>query len=360
MASATTMQLSSAISVVRWGTFVTAINSCQSLDQALVSDPVTKDDFVFVIGGGISGLYAAYQLKKMKIPYRLFEASRRLGGQFYSSPAGEWGALAFSNDSERFLKLVKELGVETIKIEGWGWTFKNGTQDFIQKLTTLVGGLVPDRQIKMNHQLQRIESSLGASELSFSTVQRDKVLRSKKVLLAMSPYEVEKIMGPAKNDIDISQLDRLRVVRLILPQQYAYKLPKSNSEFLTQGVWVQTLKLKGKFYLTLKLSNQSSALPREIENIEKWVAVHVFKEPRLKVNIDVDHFYDWTSHPTITLGNAQITDAKISDLKKSEIYSVYEKPGSLPSVSSVAPVISPWHRVENLLIQVDQSLEFLI
>ena len=35
---------------------------------------------IIIIGGGISGLAAAYELSQRRIPFRLLEATARLGG----------------------------------------------------------------------------------------------------------------------------------------------------------------------------------------------------------------------------------------------------------------------------------------
>ncbi len=71
------------------------LSGCSTIDEHLITDPSDLGDTVIIVGGGISGLYAAYQLRKRKIPYRIFEASRRLGGQIFSDQGYEYGAFEF-------------------------------------------------------------------------------------------------------------------------------------------------------------------------------------------------------------------------------------------------------------------------
>lgn len=54
-------------------------------------NPVRKSDLpVAIIGGGITGLAAAHRLARQGIPFRLFEASSRLGGNIRTERAGDW------------------------------------------------------------------------------------------------------------------------------------------------------------------------------------------------------------------------------------------------------------------------------
>src|SRR6185436_10863598 len=39
---------------------------------------------VVIVGGGLTGLSAAYELEKLKIPYRLIEVKKRVGGSILS------------------------------------------------------------------------------------------------------------------------------------------------------------------------------------------------------------------------------------------------------------------------------------
>lgn len=99
-----------------------ALSACSSIDRFFLGDKRVLDEEVLIIGGGLTGLAAAYQLKKMKVPYRLVEASHRLGGRVMSSSALEgvkstleFGASHFYEHNAETLELMKELRLEIEK-----------------------------------------------------------------------------------------------------------------------------------------------------------------------------------------------------------------------------------------------------
>ena len=47
---------------------------------------VNNGSQALVLGGGIAGLAAAYELHQQKIPFTLLEAGTRLGGVIFSEP----------------------------------------------------------------------------------------------------------------------------------------------------------------------------------------------------------------------------------------------------------------------------------
>lgn len=71
---------------------------------------------IAVIGGGITGLAAAYRLTKAGYPVRLFEASSRLGGVIHSERTEGWliesGPNSFQENSREVVDLLSELGLE--------------------------------------------------------------------------------------------------------------------------------------------------------------------------------------------------------------------------------------------------------
>lgn len=72
---------------------------------------------ITILGGGISGLSCAYELSKHKIPFRLLEASDRVGGVIQSKRIDgyllEFGANSTFND-EVLSSLCKDLGITPI------------------------------------------------------------------------------------------------------------------------------------------------------------------------------------------------------------------------------------------------------
>ena len=71
---------------------------------------------VAVIGGGITGLTAAFRLHQAGAQVRLFEASSRLGGAVNSTRDGEWliesGPNSIQESSSDLTKLIREVGLD--------------------------------------------------------------------------------------------------------------------------------------------------------------------------------------------------------------------------------------------------------
>lgn len=89
---------------------------CTHFDRLFSVDRGKYDDEVVIVGAGAAGLMAAYQLKKNQIPYRLYEASPRLGGRVYTlddfNDAGQFvelGAESFNSQHRLIQELCKEL-----------------------------------------------------------------------------------------------------------------------------------------------------------------------------------------------------------------------------------------------------------
>ena len=69
---------------------------------------------VAIIGGGITGLAAAHRLARQGIPFRLFEASPRLGGNIHTERTGDWLLEAGPNSLQltpALAALLSELGL---------------------------------------------------------------------------------------------------------------------------------------------------------------------------------------------------------------------------------------------------------
>lgn len=132
-----------------------ALGACTSLDRLFMGDKRDLANEVIIIGAGAAGLAAAYALKKKKIPFRIFEASPRVGGRVQSvtlfpeeGPVAELGAEFFEESHLTVFALAKELNlpVREIKsqsgLEAQLFSF-NGqiyrTKDLQAKMKTLQG-----------------------------------------------------------------------------------------------------------------------------------------------------------------------------------------------------------------------------
>ncbi len=85
--------------------------------MAMVSENIFKEQKeIVILGAGIAGLVAGYELKKKGYTVKIYEASDRIGGRVftkYFNPDlyGELGAMRIPDDHELVLHYIKELGL---------------------------------------------------------------------------------------------------------------------------------------------------------------------------------------------------------------------------------------------------------
>ena len=94
---------------------------------------------VAIVGGGVSGLSAAYELQKSGVEFTLFESSARLGGVIRTESVGnflmEAGPDSFLSEKPAARELCSELGLEGELI---------GSNDLRRKTYVVVNGkLIP-------------------------------------------------------------------------------------------------------------------------------------------------------------------------------------------------------------------------
>ena len=171
------------------------LSSCSTLDEYLIEDQFDFTQEVVIIGGGISGLYAAYQLKKNKIPFKIFDSSQRLGGKIQTIDEMEWGAFEFRKGDEILNKLSKELNLEKMDLDKTTWTYKQGASALVTELSDIVQGLIPERQIRFQHRLSLIRKLGSRYQLTFQTPQKEKTYFARKVILALPQEVLFKLQG---------------------------------------------------------------------------------------------------------------------------------------------------------------------
>ncbi|PWS29324.1 hypothetical protein DHW03_05780 [Pedobacter yonginense] len=84
----------------------------------------SKDEnkYVAILGGGIAGLTAAYELEKLNIPYKIFEADNRVGGRiktkrdFVLGLTTECGGEFVDTTHEDLLSYLEEFNIEKIDV----------------------------------------------------------------------------------------------------------------------------------------------------------------------------------------------------------------------------------------------------
>jgi len=195
-----------------WGaaglSLLALLPSCSTLDEYLIEDQFDFDNEVVIIGGGIAGLYAAYELKKNRIPFKIFEASSRLGGKIQTIDKTEWGAFEFSKNDTALNALAKELSLEKADLDSKTWTFKRGASALVEQLSEIVQGLIPEKQIRLQHRLVSLKKIGSRYQLAFQTGERERMFFARKVILAL----------PQNVILKIRHLDEVKDVKPMLDQ----------------------------------------------------------------------------------------------------------------------------------------------
>ncbi len=125
------------------------LSSCSHLDRIFQRDTGLYEKEVVIVGGGLAGLSAVYELKKNQIPYRLFEGSARMGGRIYTqSPFGvdgppvELGAEWISAEHTSVQELANEF---ELKVESFDRNFSARSSRFwVEKKSELGNFISPD------------------------------------------------------------------------------------------------------------------------------------------------------------------------------------------------------------------------
>lgn len=94
------------------------LSSCSHFDDWFLGETRNDSDKVVILGAGLAGLTAAYELKKNRVPFRVFEGSTRYGGRAWtlkglnvSSQYADIGGEKIEPDHAAIQTLAKELKV---------------------------------------------------------------------------------------------------------------------------------------------------------------------------------------------------------------------------------------------------------
>lgn len=179
------------------------LTSCSTLDEYLIEDRFDYEQEVLIVGGGISGLTAAYELKKNRIPFVLFDDNIRLGGKILSLQGKEWGAFEFSKKDTALTGLLQQLQVKT-QIVQQQLFIQPQTQKLISELQDINEGLIPNKQIRTQHRLVSLSRFGSKYTLTFRVGDKTKVFSASNVLLAL----------PAQSFIDLESASTIDVLTL--------------------------------------------------------------------------------------------------------------------------------------------------
>lgn len=129
---------------------------------AFAADQATD---VVVIGAGISGMYAAYELQKAGMTVRVLEASQRIGGRMQTLDDLPWkpngGAVEVGDGYARLIGLAQQVGVNMVppppeEARGGGTVFVVGDEVVLDKnwATSSVNKLAENEKKILPHQLE--------------------------------------------------------------------------------------------------------------------------------------------------------------------------------------------------------------
>lgn len=197
----------------------TGLTACSTLDEYLFGDYFDLKDQVLIIGGGISGLYLAYLLKKNKTEFRLLEGSNRFGGRIRSTQNFDLGASLFSTQDKLMNLLIKELGIDSENLDKKNLFIPAGMERVTRQLVERVGGLMPYRNLRLEWRLISIQKINSNFELLFETPKGRRTFVAKRIVLAIPPSQWPAIKGL----YDLDEMKELREWNTALRTQNVLK-----------------------------------------------------------------------------------------------------------------------------------------
>lgn len=137
---------------------------------------------VVIIGGGLSGLAAAYELEKQQIDYTLIEVKRHLGGSIRSVSRDGFimdaGPFAIADDLPGDWMAELDLAQATIPLQNKAVIFKEGTQKLVDAIVRRLNG---PRMMRM------AVSSLGQLGQRYTICLENGLMLDAKSLIIASP-----------------------------------------------------------------------------------------------------------------------------------------------------------------------------
>jgi len=180
-------------SILTLSAVTSVLSSCSTFDEYLIEDQFDFEQDVIIVGCGLPALFAAYELKKNKIPFKLFGPDARFGSEILSMDKAEWGYFKFEKDDTLMLNLVKELNLDINWLSSQHWVVQEGSSAIVNELVDLVQGIMPKRQLRLGHKLVQIHKYGPRYQLVFQSTEREKTFYAKKVVLALEPYQLSAV-----------------------------------------------------------------------------------------------------------------------------------------------------------------------
>ncbi len=340
---------------------------CSTLDEYLIEDQFDFDNEVVIIGGGIAGLYAAYELKKNRVPFKIFEASSRLGGKIQTIDKTEWGAFEFSKNDTILNALAKELNVEKTDLDSKTWTFKKGASALVEEMSDIVKGLIPEKQIRMQHKLVSLRKFGSRYQLTFQAGDRERIFFARKVILALPQDAILKIrhldeVKDVKPMLDqLAQARNWANIRVVIPvSQINANFKRGlriNDELMATAFYkmtsIQTAQFKARqkqdqVIFTIRMTLDHPLRP--IQNLEG--VLHKFTGPQFTLNSD--NCKDWGMDALDSRSGQEIDTYSIA-FPTGRLRIVAE---SFVSSNSMPTTLAANSSIESLLQLVKQEAQF--
>jgi len=168
---------------------------CSTFDDFIFEDHAFGDDHVLIIGGGISGLSLAYNLRRSKTQYRLFEGSAVLGGRVRSQDGFDYGASVFEQSDVELKKMIKEFNLSEVPLTNQSFYLAGGAESLIHAIKERVSGLMPYRSVRLKWKLREIRKISKGYDLHFESPAGRRVLRAQKIALTLPPSQWGRVIG---------------------------------------------------------------------------------------------------------------------------------------------------------------------
>ncbi len=281
------------------------LSSCASFDDYLFDDKNNLTDEVVIIGGGISGLYLAHQLRAKQQEFRLYEASAQLGGRIKSNAGHDYGASTFGVKDQLLNELIDELKMSKLNLDKETFYMAGGMQSVFDELKSRVLGLIPYRNFRLRWQLVEIQKLTNEYELTFQLANGQKKVRCRKLALTLPPSQWSKVKGL----LDLPEMEMARtlmpnlitenIIRLILPTSAFPNSLKAKSTMQFDNFETTIIYKKGQSSLPVEmdikyLSNVNFSIDYVYSEIKKKLQINY---PFQKLSSE--QFYSWQQTPYI-------------------------------------------------------------
>lgn len=177
-----------------------------------------------IIGGGISGLYAAKSLTEKNIPFVLFEAKSRLGGRILTQPTSQdadlgvdLGPTWFWPHQKRIQQLITELNIPWFeqytagdvlyqlaaeqapsRRAGAGVMPSYRIKGGMEKLITALAESLPFTSVKTEHIVSDIAYINGQWQLSVLVAGSMTTFSARRLIMALPPRLITRFLSPEK------------------------------------------------------------------------------------------------------------------------------------------------------------------